>query len=65
MSASEDLFQIAQLIDQLRHEDNLLRVNAARSLVKIGRCNLKYLLIGIINYLHILSTSIRPRTDSG
>ena len=34
--ASEDLFQIAQLIDQLRHEDNLLRVNAAKSLVKIG-----------------------------
>jgi len=32
----EDLFQIAQLIDQLRHDDIVLRQNAAKGVVKIG-----------------------------
>ena len=35
-TAVPDLFHIAQLIDQLRHDDNVLRVNAAKNVVKIG-----------------------------
>ena len=35
---TEDLYQIALLIDQLRHEDLLLRVAASRSLSRIAQC---------------------------
>ncbi len=32
----EDLFETAQLIDQLRHDDNSLRIKAASSVLRIG-----------------------------
>lgn len=34
---SDDLYQIAILIDQLKHEDAQLRVNASRNISKIGQ----------------------------
>jgi len=34
--SAQDLFHIAQLIDQLRHDDNVLRVNAAKNVQKIA-----------------------------
>lgn len=34
---SEDLYQIALLIDQLKHDDQQLRLNAARNIVRIAR----------------------------
>jgi serine/threonine-protein phosphatase 2A regulatory subunit A len=35
-AGSEDLYQIALLIDQLKHDDSTLRVNAANNLVRIA-----------------------------
>jgi serine/threonine-protein phosphatase 2A regulatory subunit A len=35
-SGAEDLYQIAILIDQLKHDDSTLRVNAANNLVRIA-----------------------------
>ena len=37
MSDSEDLYQIALLIDQLKHDDVQLRVNASSALVRIAQ----------------------------
>mmetsp|Transcript_31978 Transcript_31978/g.46064 ORF Transcript_31978/g.46064 Transcript_31978/m.46064 type:complete len:674 (-) Transcript_31978:2077-4098(-) len=37
LTDSEDLYQIALLIDQLKHDETQLRVNAARQLVPIAR----------------------------
>lgn len=41
-STSEDLFHIALLIDQLRHDDTNVRNTAATNLTRIGNYNLLY-----------------------
>ena len=35
-SDTDDLYQIALLIDQLKHDETALRINAANSLTQIG-----------------------------
>lgn len=37
----EDLYQVALLIDQLKHEDSNLRLHAVSCLPRIGKKNLK------------------------
>lgn len=34
---SDDLYQVALLIDQLKHEDSQLRIHAINSLPRIGK----------------------------
>jgi hypothetical protein len=38
LRTEEDLYQIALLIDQLKHDDVQIRANASRSLTVIGAC---------------------------
>ncbi len=38
-SDPEDLYQISLLIDQLRHDDQQMRINACKNLGKIGNYN--------------------------
>jgi hypothetical protein len=43
-SKSEDLYQISLLIDQLRHDDPQMRINATKHLHQIGLLHQKDLL---------------------
>lgn len=52
---SEDLFHIALLIDQLRHDDTNVRNTAAKSLTRIGKDNDLSSLCHIMLKLNILT----------
>jgi hypothetical protein len=41
-SDAADLYQISLLIDQLRHDDSQMRINATKQLHRIGECAAQY-----------------------
>ena len=49
-SDTDDLYQIALLIDQLKHDETALRINAANSLTQIG---FLIFLNYVVNYLYL------------
>ncbi len=58
----DDLFHISQLIDQLRHDDSQLRVNAAKNVTKIGIY--AYFVVVMFRFEIFYVASPRPWTQS-